>query len=62
MNVGDLIQIDNKIGILLSPGLGSIGIIVDVWIINKERWLRVFWGNGSIGSIISHDIKVLSSH
>ena len=60
MNVGDLVQVSMN-NALLAPGPDTIGIIVEVWLINNEKWLRVLWQNGSIDSITSHDIKVLSN-
>ena len=58
MNVGDLVRI--KKDTFLVPHCASIGIIIDVWVINSYRWLRVMWDFGGIDATVAADVEVVS--
>jgi len=57
MEVGSLIRVKNNS--MLAPGESNIGVIVDIWLINGIKWLRVLWDVGSIDAIVDMDVEVI---
>ena len=65
MKIGDIVKVKNikknaHVSFLITSG-SNIGMIIDVWSISKiGNWLRILWSTGSVDSIHSHHIEVIS--
>ena len=57
MSIGNLVRVKNNS--MLAPGAESIGLIVDIWLINGSNWLRVLWDTGAIDAIVDMDVEVI---
>jgi len=57
MAVGNLVRVKNNS--MLAPGSENIGMVVDIWLINDIKWLRVLWDTGSVDAIVDLDVEVI---
>jgi len=57
MAIGNLVKVKNNS--MLAPGAESIGLVVDIWLINDSKWLRVLWDTGMVDAIVDIDVEVI---